>query len=247
MKGTSVADENRPPLAEIVVGDRFWLAYAQDAVRGAVKAPEARAAQLASTIAWFWTVYSAAGVLAIAFGSERLHTPLGALVGVPSALLIFAYWKASVVGRPLLFHFDPRVPAEIERAFTEAAGIKQASLRSAEFWTGAAAVLVVLGLSAAFLLPAPGKTSLTARFDPTDSTRLLVVAEVARDTMVTFTAAAASAPAGAPSSAVALARASREGVASATLRVTPGDQRVTAAWVDDRAKVDRSMSVNVGK
>ena len=242
-----MADESRTPLADIIVGDRFWLAYAQDAVRGAVKAAEARAAQLASTIAWFWTVYSAAGVLAIAFGSERLHTPLGALVGVPSALLIFAYWKASVVGRPLLFHFDPRVPAEIERAFTEAAGIKKASLRSAEFWTGAAAVLVVLGLSAVFLLPAPGRTSLTALFDPTDSARLLVAAEVARDTMVTFAATAASTPAGAHSSAVTLARANEEGLASATLRVNPGAHRVTASWVDDKAKIDRSMSVSVGK
>lgn len=242
-----MADDNRQPLVDIVVGDRFWLAYAQEAVRGAVKAPEARAAQLASTIAWFWTVYSAAGVLAIAFGSERLGTPLTPLVGLPSALLIFAYWKASVVGRPMLFHFDPRVPAEIELAFTEAAAIKQAALRSAEFWAGVAAFLVLLGLTIALWLQPTGNTSLTARVDPTDRTRLLVIAEVARDTTVTFTAVAASAPAQALSPPAAISRASSEGVATAVLSVSPGAQRVTASWVDKKANVDRSMSVDVGK
>lgn len=105
---------------------------------------------------------------------------------------------------------------------------KQESLESAEFWTGVAAVLVALGLMAAFFLPPPGKTSLTARVDPTDPARLLVAAELARGTMVTFTAAAASAPAQGASSAAMLARADDDGLASTALRVAPGAHRVTA-------------------
>ena len=242
-----MADDKRPPLADIVVGDRFWLAYAQEAVRGAVKAPEARAAQLAATIAWFWTVYSAAGVLAIAFGADRLGTPLAALVAVPSAILIFAYWKASNVGRPLLFTFDPRVPADIKDAFTEAAALKQASLKSAELWTGIAAVLVVVGLAVAFLLPGPSTTALLARVDPVDKGQLLIAAEVPRHAAVTFTAMAASAPAGPSSAASVLVQANGDGKANVVLKVMPGAHRVTVAWTDDKSKIDRAMSVEVGK
>ena len=242
-----MADDKRPPLADIVVGDRFWLAYAQEAVRGAVKAPEARAAQLASTIAWFWTVYSAAGVLAIAFGADRVGTPLAALVGVPSAILIYAYWKASSVGRPLLFTFDPRVPAEIEGAFTRAATVKQASLRAAELWTGIAAVLVVIGLAAAFLLPNPSTTMLSARIDPVDKGRLLISAELPNHTAVIFTAIAASAPLASASAVSALVHANADGMANTALHVGPGALRVAATWTDDKLKIERAMSVEVGK
>ncbi len=242
-----MADESRTPLADIIVGDRFWLAYAQDAVRGAVKAAEARAAAIASAIAWFWTVYSARRRLGNRVRRRTAAHPARRPGWRAECLADLCVLEGVGGGAAIAVPLRSARASRDRACVPEAAGIKKASLRSAEFWTGAAAVLVVLGLSAVFLLPAPGRTSLTALFDPTDSARLLVAAEVARDTMVTFAATAASTPAGAHSSAVTLARANEEGLASATLRVNPGAHRVTASWVDDKAKIDRSVSVSVGK
>jgi hypothetical protein len=241
-----VASDKPAALADIVVGDRFWLAYAQEAVRGAVKAPEQRAVQLASAIAWFWTVYSAAGILAVALGGDRFGQLVSLLIALPSLALIIAYWQTVRVGRPLTFKFDPRVPSDISSAFEQAALAKQSALRAAEICTTIAGLLVAIALVTALLQSPAGAPSLAARFDPADKTRLLIVASISKGTPVTFVARAASAPAGVASSASTLEKATSDGRVHASLRVAaPGAQSVTAAWSDDATKTHLSMSVDV--
>lgn len=241
-----MASDKPAPLSDIVVGDRFWLAYAQEAVRGAVKAPEQRAVQLAGAIAWFWTVYSAAGILAVALGAERFGTVVSLAIALPSLILIIAYWQTVRVGRPMTFKFDPRVPSEISSAFEQAASAKQSALRAAEVWTAIAGLFVAVALVTA-LLQAPAPTpSLSARFDPADGTRLLVAASVSKGSAVTLVAGAASAPLGAASSASTLERAGTDGQVRASLRVgTPTSHSVTASWSDEATKTRHSMSVDV--
>ena len=241
-----MADGKPAPLGDLVVGDRFWLAYAQEAVRGAVKAPEQRAVQLAGTIAWFWTVYSAAAILAVALGGDRFSTVVSWLIALPSLALIFAYWQAVRVGRPLTFTFDPRVPDEIASAFEVAAKSKQSALRAAERWTTLAGLLVAAALITALLQAPAGSASITASVDPADARRILVLASVPKDTAVTFVARAASAPTSSASSASTLERAGSAGVARAALRAAAaGTHSVTAAWTADASKTRHSMSVDV--
>ncbi|WP_280153453.1 hypothetical protein [Piscinibacter sp. XHJ-5] len=241
-----MADDKRTPLADIVVGDRFWLAYAQEAVRGAVKAPEQRALQLAGAIAWFWTVYSAAGILAVALGGDRFGKLVALLIALPSLVLVIAYWQAVRVGRPLTFKFDPRIPSEISSAFEQAASAKQSALRAAEIWTAIAGFLVAGALVTALLQSPASAPSLAARFDPSDRTRLLVVASVSKGAAVTFVARAASAPSGAASTASSLEKAGADGQVHASLPVAAlAGQSVTASWSDDATKTRHSMSVDV--
>lgn len=238
--------DGKPALADIVVGDRFWLAYAQEAVRGAVRAPEQRAVQLTGTIAWFWTVYSAAGILAVALGGYRFERPVALLIALPSLVLIAAYWQAVKVGRPLTFRFDPRIPSEIADAFGQAAAAKQSALRAAEILTAIAGGLVAVALVTALLQSPASGPSLAARFDPTDKTRLLVAATVSKAATVTLVAQAASLPAEAASTASLLTKADADGTVRASLRVaSPAKQSVTASWMDDATKTHHSMRVEV--
>ena len=241
-----MADGKPAPLGDLVVGDRFWLAYAQEAVRGAVKAPEQRAVQLAGTIAWFWTVYSAAAILGVALGGDRFGAVVSWLIALPSVALIFAYWQAVRVGRPLTVTFDPRVPDEISSAFEVAAKAKQSALRAAEAWTTVAGFLVAAALIAALLQAPSGSASISASIDPADARRILVLASVPKETAVTFVARAASAPASSASSSSTLEKSGSDGVARASLRaVSSGTHSVTAAWTADAGKTRHSMSVDV--
>ncbi|MCV2218530.1 hypothetical protein [Thauera sp. Sel9] len=241
-----MASDKPAALEDIVVGDRFWLAYAQEAVRGAVKAPEQRAIQLAGAIAWFWTVYSAAGLLAVALGGDRFGQFVSLLIALPSLVLIFAYWQTVRVGRPLTFNFDPRIPSEISSAFARAAEAKQSALRWAEILTSFAGLLVAVAVVSALLQSPASAPSLAARFDPDDKMRLLIVASVSKGAPVIFVARAASAPAGAASSASTLVKAASDGQVRTSLRVAaPGAQSVTATWSEDVTKTRLSMVVDV--
>lgn len=233
-------------LEDLIVGDRFWLATAQEAVKGAIKAPEDRAAQLTTAIGWFWTVYSSAGLLAIALAGDRLGVWHALLIAVPSLVLIVAYSVAGSVGRPLLFDFDPRVPAEIAQAHGEAALAKRRALKRAERWALLGAVAVVAGLAGAIgLVPRAQGTSLAARINPADRQQVLVLAEVPANAVVTFNAVVAAAG-GASSSAAVLQRSDDSGTARAMLPLpAAGTVRVTASWTSTPDGIERTMSVTL--
>lgn len=234
--------------ASDLVGDAFWLEFAKDAVKGAVKGPEQRAVQLTATIAWFWSVYSSAGILAIAFGAERIGTVASVLVAVPSLVLVLAYWKASAVGRPYLTGIDPRVPAEISAAFVAAAAEKKSALWWAEFWTTVAAAFVAIGtISAAWMLSSDADPNLSGRFAPSDARQLMVAAVVPRHSMATFTAVPAAPASGASATGISsYVRAGDDGSVGTTLHTTaPGQQRVSVSWLDEKSKSERSISIDV--
>ena len=250
LPGRRMPDEK--PLSELIVGDRFWLAYAQDIVRGAITAPERRAEQLAAAIAWFWTIYSAAALVALTTGAARLPSAAPWLLALPSAILILAYWLAARVRRPMPIDFDQRIPEQIAQVHAAVALQKRASLRNAEAAAGVAAACVVVALLAAMLGTATPRAELSALVDPLDRQRLTVLAQVSKNALVVFSAQPASAPAsavGPAASAIAsslLKRADADGVVQATFATAgPLPQRVSAAWTDD--KVERTASVVVGR
>lgn len=131
-------------LADLVVGDRFWLAYAQELVRAAISAPDRRAEQLTNAIARFWSIYSAAAL--VVFTARTPSLAISVPLALPVVLLIVAYWLASEVRIPIKIEFDPRVPSEIETVFHQAVLQKNRMLFWAESITGLAAVCVVVAI-----------------------------------------------------------------------------------------------------
>lgn len=239
-------DSGKKSLADLMVGDRFWLGYAQELVRGAISGPEARAAQLSTAIAWFWTLYSASGVIAVAFGAIRLSSVAAFFVFLPAAILVFAYWQASRVSRPLLMSFDPRIPSEVLHAHGLAAKQKQSSLRWAERWTAIAGFCVALGLGVGLVFPPNPTSSLVARFNPMNHKELLAVAVIPRTTAVLFSVSPTASPACGTDSMSTLVRSSKDGMAQALFRVQSSTaQRVTATWNEESEKVAHSISVDV--
>jgi hypothetical protein len=233
--------DQRPP-SEIMVGDRFWLAYAQELVLGAVKGPEKRAEQLAVGIGWFWTVYSAAALVVVTVASARPPLPLRLMIAVPSVVLILAYWMASRVRRVNLVEFDPRIPDEIEAAHLAAVREKIRALSWAERLTTLAALSVVAALLSALLIQAPPRVELTVQADPIDPKQLLVLGAMSKDTLVRVTAEAASVPPTAAPSNVVLERTDAAGVLRTRLRtVDSAPVRVTAIWEEDKLRRTASL------
>lgn len=237
---------NMQNLADVVVGDRFWLSYAQDAVRGAIAGPEARASQLAGAIAWYWTVYSSVGVAVVVFAPEKVNSLASLFIAAPSFILIVAYWYAIRVGRPMLFTFDPRVPAEIANAYAQAAKEKHAALKNAERWTASAGICVTIGLAVALFASDGNSTTLVARFDPIVSTRILVNAKVPKNAVVTFVAQAASGAAGQTYAVSSIERAAPDGTVRSTLNMASRTAcRVSASWSDNSENLVHSVAANV--
>ncbi len=232
------------PLADITVGDRFWLAYAQELVRGAVSAPERRAEQLSAAIAWLWTIYSSAALVVLAVGGARLPILASLLIALPSVLLIVAYWLASRVRRAIAVEFDPRVPAQVEFAHAQAAQVKARSLRFAEAAAAIAACSVVLSLLTALLGKGGPEAELAVRADPADPRQLLVLGSMPKHAAVQLSVRDTAASAAAGGTVSSLERADDQGLLRARLRAAgDGPQRVTATWTD--GQLERSVSTLV--
>jgi hypothetical protein len=224
-----VADEK--PLSEIIVGDRFWLAYGQEMVRGAILAPERRAEQLCTAISWFWTIYSTVALAVLTVARPQLPTTAALFIALPSVVLIFAYWKASSVRRAVLTDVDLRIPQQIQLVHAAAARQKRMALSSAEFYAGAGALSVVAALVVALWVPVRPQLALHAKLDAADPLRLLVLAQVPKQALVHIQARAASAADGGGPAVVALQRAADDGSARAELQLaSKGAHRVTVTW-----------------
>jgi hypothetical protein len=159
-------------LADLVVGDRFWLGYAQELGRAAVSAPDRRAEQLTNAIARFWSIYSAAALIVFTTRSPSLAilVPLA----LPVVLLIVAYWLASEVRAPIRIEFDPRVPSEIEAVHHQGALQKNRMLFWAEIVTGLAAACVVVAIVIALSTTSAAKPDFYIYAGLQDSNKLVL-------------------------------------------------------------------------
>jgi hypothetical protein len=235
-----MADEKS--LADLVVGDRFWLGYAQELVNAAVSAPDRRAEQLTNTITWFWSIYSATVlvVLTIRTPSLGLAIPLG----LPVVLLIAAYWLASCVRAPILLEFDPRVPAEIEASHHAAVAKKNSLLGWAEIFTGLSAVCVGVAIVAALLSAGPAKPELYGYVGPEAPGKLLFGGEFAKQAVVRVNVQPVVATPATAKDLAKVYRASDTGELRDELDVPESKSyRVTAAWNED--KVEKTIAIDV--
>jgi hypothetical protein len=229
-------------LADIVVGDRFWLSCAQDMVKAAISAPDQRAEQLTTAVAWFWSIYSAAAL--VVFTTRKLPVAIAIPLALPIVLLIAAYWFASRVRVPIHVEFDPRVPSEIEAVHRQAASQKRHLLAWAERFTGLAAACVVVAVMAAVFTESPSKPDFYGYTDRQVSGKLLVGGAFPGQAIVRVQVE----PVGTvPSPAKDISqvyRASEGGELHTQLDVPPARAyRVTAGWNED--KIEKTITIQV--
>ena len=237
-----MADEK--PLADLVVGDRFWLGYAQEMVKAAVSARDRRAEQLTNGIAWFWTVYSAAALVILTTRTPAPPLVVFVLLALPMVLLIVAYYVASMVRAPIRIEFDPRVPAEIEAAHRQAVLHKIRALTIAERVTGLAVVCVVVGILFALTTAAPPKTDLQGYVGGQGSDKLLLLGTLPKDAVVRIRVQSAGTTPTPAKEVSQLHRASATGELRAELDVPEAPAyRVTATWKEDM--VEKSITIPV--
>lgn len=231
------------PIADLVVGDRFWLGYAQEMVKAALSAPDRRAEQLNNGIAWFWTVYSAAVLVVFSTRTQALPPALSVLLALPTALLMVAYWLASEVRAPILIEFDPRVPSEIEAAHRHAVLQKNRKLSVAAIVTGVAGACVVVAGILALLSTAHGNTDLHAYVGPKGSGKLMLFGTFPKGSIVRVSVRAFDAPV--PTVELSqLQHASEKGEVLAEMTVPEARAyRVTATWNEEQ--VEKSITIHV--
>lgn len=232
------------PLADLVVGDRFWLGYAQQMVKAAVAAPDRRAEQLTNEIAWFWTVYSAAALVFLTTRAQAPPLAVSVLLALPTVLLIVGYFMASRVRAPIQLKFDPRVPSEIEAAHRKAVSHKNRALTVAEVITGLAAACVLIGIVFALTATSSPKTDLHGYLGSQGSQKLLLLGAFPKEAVVRIrvqTPGTAAAPA---KEVFLLHRASATGELRSELDVPEAQAyRVTASW--NEGNVEKSITVPV--
>lgn len=103
-----------------LVDDYYWLARAGDLVtaNSALRAEAAK--QLMAALGWLWSVYTGAAILGAVATSRSLTSAESILLGAPSLLIVLAYAGAVYAYMPLTIEFDPRDPAEVRIAYTQA-------------------------------------------------------------------------------------------------------------------------------
>jgi hypothetical protein len=133
-------------LADLIVGDRFWLRRAQVLVEGSVGRPHAAAIRLMTTIAWFWGVYSGAAIVGVALGARHYPAWQAVVLASPAVLLVVAYGAALWATLPVYVAFDPRIPAEVRGAHEHIARQKRVRLALALVLTFMAALGVAMSV-----------------------------------------------------------------------------------------------------
>ena len=230
------------PLVDLVIGDRFWLAYAQELVKAAASAPDRRAEQLTGSIAWFWTIYSAAAL--VVFTTKTPSFAVSVPLVLPVFLLILAYWMASRVRIPILAEFDPRVPSEIETAHHNRIIAKNRMLAGAEFVTGLAAACIAFAVALSLFATASPKPDFYGSLAGQNPGKLLVGGAFPKDVVVRIDVQPFVKSGAAQQTSSRLLRASSAGELKGELDLTPADSyRVTASWNEDKAEKTNTIRV----
>jgi hypothetical protein len=233
-------------LADLMVGDRFWLGYAQELVRAAVSAPDRRAEQLTNAIAWFWSIYSAA-VLVI-FTAQKPSLAISVPLALPVILLILAYWLASRVRAPIRIEFDPRVPSEIETIHHEAAAQKNRMLSWAEGVTGLAGACVVVAVVLALSGTASAKPDFYGYADRQASSKLVLGGSFPKLSVLRVHVQPGGSASTSANDMSMVYRASEYGELQARLDVPQADSyRVTVGWKEEKIEKTITIQVNRGE
>jgi hypothetical protein len=229
-------------LADLIVGDRFWLGYAQELVRAAVSAPDRRAEQLTNVIAWFWSVYSAAAL--IVFTTRSPSLAISVPLALPVILLIVAYWLASEVRVPIRIEFDPRVPSEIETVHHQAALQKTYMLSWAEGVTGLAAACVVVAIVVALSTKAAAKPDFYGYAGLQDSNKLVLGGTFPKQSVLRVHVQPLGLAPPAAKDVSLVYRISDDGELQAQADVPQADAyRVTVGWNEE--KVEKTITIQV--
>lgn len=237
-----MADEKS--LADLIVGDRFWLAYAQELVKAAASAPDRRAEQLSAAIAWFWTIYSAAAL--VVFTTRTPSFAVSVPLVLPIFLLVLAYWLASRVRIPVFADFDPRVPSEIEAAHRSRIVEKNRMLAAAEAVTGLAAACVALAVALSLFATGAPKPEFYGSIAGRDSDKLLLGGTFPRQAVIRIDVQSVVKSGVAPQASSRLLRASDTGEFEAQIDIPRADAyRVTATWNED--KLEKSVTIRVNR
>lgn len=133
------------------VDDQYWFELSKEMVKSAASSRNEAAAKLQSLIVWLWGIYTASAAIGIGLSKTSYSLPVIVLIASPSAVLIGAYWLAVWVQMPIPARFDPRIPADIQRAHNEGVESKSTRLNLTIALSFIAAVLVSLALIAASL------------------------------------------------------------------------------------------------
>lgn len=128
------------------INDQYWLDLAEKLVSDASGVRNTAAEKLASTITWFWTIYTAAVTIGATFAKLAIPLPVLVLGALPSLILVLAYWFAIRAQMPVDISFDPRAPDDIRAAYTAAVRQKAAWLKRAVLASIAAALSVAIAL-----------------------------------------------------------------------------------------------------
>ena len=145
-------DAPKIPLEDLVVNDRFWLGWARARFSASIASLDSAALRLTSSLAWFWTVYTAVAVLGTSLSDRQFATWQSVLVFLPTVLLVLAYLAATWSSLPVRSDsFDARDPDEARAAYREITRSKQVRIGVSGALTLVAAVGVMFaGAVAAF-------------------------------------------------------------------------------------------------
>ncbi|HET6614741.1 MAG TPA: hypothetical protein VFH62_02535 [Dehalococcoidia bacterium] len=142
-------------LADIVVNERYWWRWAGDQIKSAVSGRLAAAETLKTTLAWFWTVYTATSILGLTLADRSLAPWQTTVVALPTVTLVLAYLSAAAAALPPDMAADPRDAEQVREAYHEAVLAKRSALKR---------TFVLVGLAATSVLAA----SLIVAFSATD-------------------------------------------------------------------------------
>jgi hypothetical protein len=125
-----------------LVGPSFWLERGAELRLGAVSSRVATAKALSNGIAWFWSAYTALGLVGVALSHRKLDLVHAVCFASPTLLLLAAYgaslWAQSLVA----VTFIPQSPASVEKAHEEIARRLKLRLIVAAVLTSLAALAV---------------------------------------------------------------------------------------------------------
>jgi hypothetical protein len=228
------------PLEDLVVNDRYWLGRGREMVTASIRGRDEAAGRLSTAVGWFWTVYTTAALVGVAFTNRRLPAAVALLLALPAVLLVAAYALVMWAQTPIGTSFDPRVPEQIALAHQAASRAKQRRLIAATACTLAAALAVGGAVTATALTgPAP-VAGLYATHSIQGGRDLIAIrAQLAATEPVTLTLT----PQGAQPLTL-LETSDRDGVLHASVPVPAArSYQVSATWTDNNTRWQLARTV----
>ncbi|MEU0343602.1 hypothetical protein ABZ092_32775 [Streptomyces bobili] len=141
-------------IQDSMIDERFWLGLSKSMVTSAITRREEAASRLVTGVGWFWTVYSAVVVTALAVSGKQEIVVAVALI-LPVAALVVAYLAGLMTLQPIDQSFLVNSPTQIQRLYDEAVARKRKLLRRARIWTVISGAMVIIAIMTAALSKGP--------------------------------------------------------------------------------------------